>query len=261
MKEVSLTIDGKEVKAQDGMTILDAAKEAGIRIPTLCSHEGLSSYGACRLCSVEISRNGDGKSRIVTSCTYPVEDGLKVNTATERIAKIRKGLIELLLARCPNVKVLQDLGNEYGVVGNRFETDDETMKCIVCSLCVRVCEEVVGIAAIGPIGRGTKRRVGPPFLEEPGECIGCGACASVCPTGVIQMEDVGDTRVMRRWKQKTEFKLKKCSVCGNYFAPEAQLEHIIRKANLPTDYFDICPNCKGWAETLTIAGWTRSVGH
>jgi len=237
---VTLTINGQEVKAKEGATILEAAKEADIYIPTLCYHESVSPYGACRLCSVEIFKGG--RSRVVASCLYPVEEGLEVRTDTERIKEIRKMIIELLLARCPNVKVIRDLAEQMGVERPEFSPEEED--CILCGLCVRACEEIVGIGAISLVGRGVERKVGTPFFEEPGACIGCGACAYICPTGAIQMEDVGDTRIIRRWGGEARFKLKKCKVCGYYFAPEIQLEYIRKKASLSEDYFDVCPNCR-----------------
>ncbi len=240
VKEVKLNIDGKRVQAKEGSTIVEAAREAGIRIPTLCHHEGISPIGSCRLCSVEIS--GDGKSKVVPACTQPIEEGLTVKTTTERVLKIRRRLIDRLLTRAPEAQVVQDLANEYGI--KKAKTQDTEQKCVscdLCCLCVRVCDEIVGMKAIGKPD-GEKGNM--PFLQNPKACIACGACAYVCPTGEIQMEDVGDTRIIHRWGRQEEYKLKKCSVCGSYFAPEVQLEYFKKKANLPDDYFDVCPDCR-----------------
>lgn len=191
MSEVSLKIDGQEVTVPADTTILEAARELGIAIPTLCYHPLVEPFGACRLCSVKITRRG--RSKIVTACNYPVEDGLVVETSTPEIIAIRKLLIELLLARCPEVPVLQELAREYNVSTPRFPQGDDT--CILCGLCTRVCEERVGVSAINFINRGVNRQIDGP-LDDSLEiglsdvCIGCGACAYVCPTGTIKLEDV-----------------------------------------------------------------------
>jgi heterodisulfide reductase subunit A len=194
MEEVTLKIDGKETKAAEGMTILQAARGMGINIPTLCYHEALSPFGACRICSVEIKKGG--RSRIVTSCVYPVEEGLEVFTKSERVIRDRRMIIELLLAYAPKAKVIQDLASEYGVEGTRFEVENEDNLCILCGLCSRMCEERIGVSAINFIGRGIERKVGPPYEIQTEVCIGCGACASVCPTGSIKLEDITKHKIV-----------------------------------------------------------------
>jgi len=238
---ITLNIDGRELKAEKGQTILEVARENGIDIPTLCYHEAVESYGACRLCIVEISKGG--RSRIVASCLYPVEDGLEVRTSSPRVIENRKIILELLLAKCSKNKVIQELARQMGIEQSRFKPEyQEDEDCIVCGLCVRVCEQVVGVSAISLVSRGTSKHPAPPFHEPAAMCIGCGSCYYVCPTGAIKMEDKGDKRIIHNWK--VEFKLKKCRVCGNYWAPEQQLDYIAKKWNLPEGFFDICPNCK-----------------
>ena len=185
MKKLTLTIDGTERTAQEGMTILEAAQEAGITIPTLCYHPSVTPSGSCRLCTVEI-RKGE-KSRLVTACTYPVEEGIEVKTNSAAVRKTRKMLIELLLARCPNVPVLQELGREYGVKKPRLaKIKDEN--CILCGLCTQICQEKMGVSAINFVGRGVNRTVDFPFERMWDVCVACGACTYVCPTGHIQNE-------------------------------------------------------------------------
>jgi heterodisulfide reductase subunit A len=184
---IKLVIDDQEFKAEEGQTILEVAQRAGIRIPTLCYHPALEPYGACRLCTVEV-RWGRRVS-LETACTYPVREGIEVKTMSPMVVQTRKMILELLLARCPNVPLIQDLAREYGIEKSRFKTDDPDEDCILCGLCVRVCNELVGTGAINFSDRGINRVVGPPFLEKTRTCIGCGACAIVCPTGAIRIVD------------------------------------------------------------------------
>jgi len=181
---MKLEIDGREIEVEQGKTILEAAKGIGIDIPTLCYHPALEPLAACRLCSVEIEKRG--RRRIVTACNYPVEDGLVINTKSHDVIEIRKILLELLLGRCPEERRIQILAQEYGVVKSRFKLEDE--RCILCGLCTRVCDELVGVSAINVINRGVERAIGTPYRELSDDCIGCGSCALVCPTEAIRME-------------------------------------------------------------------------
>jgi coenzyme F420-reducing hydrogenase beta subunit len=180
-KEVTLKIDGVDVKAQEGTAVLDAAKEVGINIPTLCYHKALYPFGACRICSVEITEKR-GRKKIVTSCNYPVHEGLVVDTKSEKVMRTRKLLLELLLARCPKVKKIKDLAQEYGINKPRFWIAEEDEDCILCGLCTRVCEELIGVSAINFANRGVEREVTAPYHTISDDCVGCGACAIVCPT-------------------------------------------------------------------------------
>jgi coenzyme F420-reducing hydrogenase beta subunit/ferredoxin len=182
--KLKLFIDDHQIETEATITILDAARSAGIYIPTLCHHPALEPYGSCRLCTVEIEKNG--RKRFVTACNYPVEDGLRVLTRSPEVLDIRKMIAELLIARCPGEKIVQDLAREYGIIRPRFKSDDE--KCILCGLCSRVCGELVGVSAINFQNRGTERDVGTPYGELSEDCIGCGACALVCPTNAVSRQ-------------------------------------------------------------------------
>ena len=198
---MKLEIDGEVVKIEEGATLLDAARSVGIEIPTLCYHPALEPFGVCRLCSVEIEwRGGRGRKKIVTACNYPAEEGLVVKTKSPEVVEVRKMLLELLLARCPGEGRIQSLAREYGVrVGEgkpRFrlelaakEGKEEVAEqhCILCGLCTRVCEELVGVSAINVLGRGVEREVGTPYKEPSDDCVGCGSCALVCPTEAIKL--------------------------------------------------------------------------
>jgi coenzyme F420 hydrogenase subunit beta len=174
---ITLTINGLQISVEKGMTLLEAAQFLGFPIPTLCHMEGLSPYGACRLCVVEIGEAP--RSKLVTSCTYPVEEGLKVRTASHRVVKARKMILELLLASCPQSKIIQDLASAHEVRQQRFKQEYED--CILCGRCVRMCEEQMMAKAIGFSGRGQKRALGTPFDAKSEVCRQCGGCIYVCP--------------------------------------------------------------------------------
>jgi len=174
---INMTLNGLDISVEEGTTLLEAAQFYGFPIPTLCYNEGLSPYGACRLCVVEI---GEGsRAKLVSSCTYPAEEGLKVRTASERVLRARKMVIELLLASCPQSKIIQDLASAHGVRQQRFKQEYED--CIMCGLCVRMCEEQMMAKAIGFRGRGETRSIGTPFDITSEECRQCGACMYICP--------------------------------------------------------------------------------
>ena len=176
-----MKIDGKTVNAIEGASIFTVAKQFGIGIPTLCHNEALEPFGSCRICAVEIT-DKRGRKKIVTSCNYPVFEGLVVDTKSEKVFRTRQLLLELLLARCPEVKKIQDLAQEYKIEKPSFWVGDPKEDCILCGLCARVCEEKIGVSAINFANRGIEREVTSPYHTISDDCVGCGACAIVCPT-------------------------------------------------------------------------------
>ena len=183
---VTLTIDGVKVQAEEGTTLLEVAKFYGIDIPTLCHNDELTPYGACRLCTVEVD---DGRrTRLVASCLYPVKDGIRVKTHSERVIEGRKMILELLISKCPNSKTLQDLASQMGLEEIRFEKENED--CILCGLCVRMCAEQMGSGAIGFVGRGQNREVATPFRMVSEICRNCGACMYICPAVGVQCRGI-----------------------------------------------------------------------
>ena len=179
---ITLTINGLKVTVEKGTTLLEAAKFLGFPIPTLCYMEGLSPYGACRLCVVEIGE--EPRSKLVSSCTYPAEEGLKVRTASERVLRARRMILELLLASCPQSKTIQDLAAAHGIRQQRFKQEFD--QCILCGLCVRMCEEQMMAKASGFQGRGEKRTIGTPFGVPSDACRQCGGCLYVCPVCTLR---------------------------------------------------------------------------
>jgi predicted molibdopterin-dependent oxidoreductase YjgC len=255
---ITLTINGKKIKAQEGKTILEVARDNDIHIPTLCSSDALKPAGNCRLCTVQVSQGN--RTTLETSCNYLIQEGLKVETASERVKAVRKLVMELLLARCPNPKKIRETALEVGVdsVPRQFSLENEY--CILCGLCVRSCSEVVQADAINFEESGINKKVTVPFNETSSDCIGCGSCVFVCPTQVIKMhdvddakiiyvegeEDLGPQRMMRNWK--TELNLKMCKGCGNPLAPERQLTSLRDKMILPMEFFDYCQTCRAYPE-------------
>lgn len=213
-----MKINGREVKAEKGEAILGAIRGMGIDVPTLCHMDGLEPYGACRMCMVEV---GSGeRSKLVTSCNFPAAEGLEIRTDTKRVHRNRAMLAEILLARSPGAKRVQELAASLGVTKSRFKTDNPT-DCILCGLCVRVCDEIVGASAIGFEGRGTERMVGTPFFVDPDACIACGACSEVCPTGAIHMEQL----TKQRWKKEV-----------------GGAQRLCRYAHMGLVSYKVCPN-------------------
>jgi len=236
---VNFILDGNKITAEKGTMLLEAARAHGVEIPTLCAHEAVSRSGACRLCVVEVKKGK--RAKIVTSCLYPVEEGIIVETKNERVMNVRRLVLQLLMARCPESDVIKDLAEKMGIKPQpRFIPDKDKGTCILCRSCVRVCEEIVGVSAIGLSGRGADKTVGPPYKAESDVCIGCGACAFVCPTGHIVMESAEDKRKI--WGRT--FKMKACDVCGRYFAPEDQLKYISKKTGVPLKELSVCTNCR-----------------
>jgi len=174
---INLTINRLKVSVEEGTTLLEAARFYGFPIPTLCYDEGLSPYGACRLCVVEIG--DETKAKLVSSCTYLAEEGLKVRTASSRVIRARRMILEMLLASCPQSKIIQDLASAHGIRQQRFRQEYED--CILCGLCVRMCEEQMMAKAIGFRGRGENRSIGTPFDIKSEVCRLCGGCIYVCP--------------------------------------------------------------------------------
>lgn len=216
---ITMTIDGRIVHVERQTPILEAAKSLGIFIPTLCHHEALKPYGSCRLCTVEVVNNN--RSKLVTSCNYPAEEGLQVLTSTEQVKKTRKIVMELLLARCPNVPQLRQMAEDMGIKKSPFKKKED-QRCILCGLCIRACEEMVGVSAITFSGRGIEREVSTPFYINTDVCIGCGTCTYICPTGCIEMvtrPDIPDGRIMNMGDLSLE-------ICpNNYECETCDIEH------------------------------------
>ncbi len=235
MERVKAIINGKTCIAEKGEFLLDIAERNGIAIPHLCHHESLRGLASCRMCIVEVVENG--RKKIVTSCIFPVMRDIVAETETEEIRDMRKTLLSLLMAEVPDNEKISLMAKEYGIGDySRFHMDKGN-ECMMCGLCVKACEEL-GCTAIATINRGTTKKIATPYEEPSVECIGCGSCAYVCPTGCIKMEEGHGTRKI--WNK--EFEMLKCSVCGKYFITKEQYDYINEKCEMPEP--PVCKSCK-----------------
>lgn len=251
-------IDGVEVEVEANKTILDAARKAGVWIPTLCFNPSLPLTASCRLCMVELDR-GNWKE-LVTACNYPVRRDITVSVSSERAVRMRRGVMELLLARAPESRELRELAAKMGVDKTPYPTVTEAQRnCIMCGLCVTVCEEIIGCSAISFAGRGVDRVVSAPFRLPSDDCIACGACAVVCPVGTIQVrihEESGEAEIS---PFKTRVKLLTCEECGARMVTEPVAARTQEKVNINWKEFRqrarLCPACrrKKTVEALAVA--------
>ncbi|OHD72885.1 MAG: hypothetical protein A2177_03240 [Spirochaetes bacterium RBG_13_68_11] len=247
---VSIVVDGRDITVERGTMLLQAARRAGFDIPALCHHDGLAPYGACRLCLVEVSRGG--RARITTACNYPVlHAGEMVSTDSEGVKRARRVVMELLLARCPDSKPVRDLARSIGVEQSRFPTPTPSRlprgeaaltDCVLCGLCVRACEEAIGASAISFSDRGSNRRVATPFFVNTEACTGCGACAAVCPTGIIRLEDGAGTR--RLAFLNIEVTMARCARCGASFGAGPQIDRLRTTVPAVEESLALCPACR-----------------
>ena len=253
----NVTVDGKTVRVAKEATLLDAARKAGVWIPTLCHNEAISKPATCRICMVEVVR-GKGESRMVTACNYPIRDDTIAKVSSERAVKARRGVMELLLARCPDSPELARMATRMGITGTPYPKVTESQRnCILCGLCTTVCEEVIGASAISFAGRGVLRAVAPPFRLASEDCIACGACAAVCPVGTIQVRVHMGEGEIEISPFKSRVKLRLCEECGNRLVTEPVIAKVEEAVRIDWDEFRrrarLCPECRRKRAAESIA--------
>ncbi|WP_326909944.1 2Fe-2S iron-sulfur cluster-binding protein [Sedimentibacter sp. MB31-C6] len=234
---MKVKINGKLYNGNTGETLMELAKRNNIYIPNLCHKKGFEGQGRCRLCIVEI--NDGGKTKIVSSCVYPIKDGIEVSTNSDKIIKIRKNIILLLLLRTPNNDTIKSLAKEYNVdIHYKYLDNKKKENCILCGLCVEACDKL-GTKAISLVNRGTTKKVSTPYDDASKDCIGCAACVEVCPTDAISIDDKNGKRTI--WNRT--FNLVSCSICGKYFTTYEALKYTDDKLNIEKEN-QICNSCK-----------------
>jgi len=238
-KQVTFKIEGRSYEGLHEESLLGALRRYGYVVPSLCYHEAVSSYGACRLCLVEVKKGK--RQKLTTSCNYPVLEGIEVFLDTPKVIEHRKLILQLLMAMAPAARQVTELAAEYGVTETPF-VKDEGQECIKCGLCSRVCKELVGADAIGFSGRGLAKQMVSPYDEANQACIGCAACVVVCPTDCIGLKEDDHVRSIVRWHR--DLPMHKCDKCGRAFAPTFLLTHFAKQIKVDKSFFDSCPDCR-----------------
>lgn len=184
---LTLTIDGEELDTPEGTTVLAAALEAGICIPNLCYLPEVRPSGACRVCIVEVERNG--RTKMTASCTLDAQEGMVIHAHSEAVVRARRNVVELLMAEVPESPVLEALGERLEVDEVRYPGRDR--ECVLCGRCVAACAEIAKEGTLGFIGRGTGRHTGLPFYNEK-YCNQCNECKERCPMEIVPEGRRGD---------------------------------------------------------------------
>ncbi len=253
----TLIVNGRHVKAREGAMLLEVIREAGVSLPTLCDHAALEPWGGCRLCLVDVTRNEwDGWAKMVVSCMFPAEDGLIVRTDSQRVVETRKVVLDLLLARCPDTPLVQKLARDHGIEQTSYQPNPEPTDCVLCGLCTRVCDHI-GVSAIATVNRGAGREVAPPFHEAPPDCIGCLACAEICPTSCIPFTASDSKRTI--WGKT--FEMVRCTLCGRAFITKEQAAFYDGRNGVPASYFDTCDECKRKAQAKQFSRLSAGAGR
>lgn len=248
------SLDGKEFRAVQGQTILELARENAVPIPSLCYHEGLGSYGSCRLCLVEVIKGGP--IGIQSACTLPASQGMEVVTKSSRVLRARRISAELLLARSPNVEAVRNIAAQCGVEKTDFKASNE--RCILCGRCVRACAQIKA-HAIDFAWRGIKRHVSSPFGKASPACVACRACFNVCPTGAIEAVVFPDRiKVAPPKGEPVELERVSCRQCGRPYTARRAWDHLQQKQPKHLKIEDpLCPSCKRNRQLLMMAGISK----
>ena len=227
---MEITINNKTCTCEKGELLLDVARRNRIFIPTMCDHPEFSGRGACRVCIVEVVENG--RSKVVTSCLYPIERECIVYADSERIKRDRAMVFALLREQAPASTEIMQMSNIYKAPKSERFVRNEGNKCILCGLCVRACDSL-GVGALSLVERGTIKKVSTPFEMPSLDCIGCGSCATICPTNFIIMTQDEQMDIRSIWGR--DFNLVRCESCNAIINTAEQIAHSYTRGEVPTD--------------------------
>ena len=232
---MNITINGKTCTCEKGEFLLEVARRNGIPIPTLCHHPALAGQGSCRVCLVEVDEGRGPK--IVVSCVYPIQRECTVETDSERVRRERGMVLALLRKRAPESRRIAGMCRLYGAPELPRLTPADTGKCILCGLCTRACTEL-SVGAISTVNRGVLKEIATPYHEPSTVCVGCGACANVCPTEAIPLTETAETRTI--WGKT--FQLVRCASCGRIQGTREELELAAKRCGQEPE--TLCERCR-----------------
>ncbi|MEI6875433.1 MAG: 2Fe-2S iron-sulfur cluster-binding protein [Spirochaetota bacterium] len=263
--KITVRIDGKDVSVEKGSNLLLAARRAGATIPTLCHHEALKTHRACRLCLVEVRK--EGKSRVLISCVYPLNnEGEEISTASPAVLEERRKVVGSLLERCPGSEPVRAIARTMGLdlpavaatqAAKPTAAAPTPVDCILCGLCVRACNERIGAGALAFAEKGSAASALSPFTVNAAACIGCGACAAVCPTGVNRLVESPDGSRSLPFFGIT-VRLRSCATCGAQIPSEEQTRGIKAKAASIEEALALCPGCRRKGYGAKQARWATA---
>jgi len=234
---IDIFIDDKKISARKDQTILQVAKENGIKIPHLCFHPALKPSGSCKLCGVEVASH-TGKQVVMLSCILKVKENLEIKTDSESVKIHRIKAVATLLQMAPDSSRIRTLAREFNI-----SATPPPNGCIRCRLCIRVCNEIVKAKALKMV----KTEKGNTVVPEPGLCIGCGTCANLCPTNIIKVVDQDSVRTISiKGEIIGQLPLVRCESCTRMYATATFLKHVGESTLTHPDtkeHHRFCPSC------------------